>query len=271
MIVSGLSVRGVIVAEEEGGRRGIGRFAEKNGPGGSRRQLWMEYRRESARANGDVMKDLAEGTGGTFFHNNNDLEVGFERLAAAPEFSYVLGFSSADLKKDGSYHSLKVHVSTRKGVTVEARRGYYALVPDTRDNAAAEDIADAVFSRDEITDIPAILQVGYSRPYAGDAATVQLLAKIDVTSLHYRKSATRSNDSLRAVAALFDPDGGYVAGATETVTLKLLDETLAQKDPALTLRWEFPDIKPGSYQIRLVINEPGSKAMTTMNRPLKIL
>jgi VWFA-related protein len=39
-----------------------------------------------------VMKDLAEGTGGTFFHNNN-LDTGFERVTAAPEFSYVLGFS----------------------------------------------------------------------------------------------------------------------------------------------------------------------------------
>jgi hypothetical protein len=68
VIVSGLSVRGVIVAEEEqdvAQARGSARRAPPSqfSPG----QLWLRYRRESARADGDVIKDLAEGTGGVFF------------------------------------------------------------------------------------------------------------------------------------------------------------------------------------------------------------
>ena len=51
----------------------------------------------------------------------------------------------------------------------------------------------------------------------------------------------------------------------------VLDETLARSDPALTLHWDFPDIKLGDYVVRLVVREPETKSMTTINRPLKIL
>ena len=91
VIIDGLSVRGVIVAEEEEEvARHVNISRQAPPKASSPDQSWIRYRRESARANEDVMKDMAEGTGGTFFHNNNDLRVGFERLAAIPEFSYVL-------------------------------------------------------------------------------------------------------------------------------------------------------------------------------------
>src|SRR5260370_7402631 len=45
----------------------------------------------------NVMADLAEGTGRTFFRNNNDLAAGFTRVPPAPEFSYLLGFSPPQL------------------------------------------------------------------------------------------------------------------------------------------------------------------------------
>jgi hypothetical protein len=83
-------------------------------------------------------------------------------------------------------------------------------------------------------DIPVVLQTGYSKPNTGNSAKVLVTAKIDMAALHLRKAAGRSLDSLRAVAALFDPDGGYVNGAAKTVNLRLTDVTLKQKDPAIT-------------------------------------
>ena len=49
--------------------------------------------RTEALAKRDVMAEVAANTGGRFFENSNDLRGGFERLAAAPEYVYVLGFS----------------------------------------------------------------------------------------------------------------------------------------------------------------------------------
>src|SRR6267154_359566 len=51
-----------------------------------------------------VLRDFAQSTGGTFFHNSNDLAGGMQQLGAAPEVSYLLGYSPQDQKMDGKYH-----------------------------------------------------------------------------------------------------------------------------------------------------------------------
>ena len=75
----------------------------------------------------EVLADLAYGTGGTFFHNNNDMNEGFRRTADAPEYVYVLGFSPQKL--DGKFHKLKVKLKGPERLNVQARQGYYALKP----------------------------------------------------------------------------------------------------------------------------------------------
>jgi VWFA-related protein len=73
----------------------------------------------------NAMSELANGTGGTFFQNNNDLEAGFKTLMAQPEYLYLLEISLKDVKQTGSYHSLKV-TTDQPGLSVQARRGYFA-------------------------------------------------------------------------------------------------------------------------------------------------
>ena len=73
----------------------------------------------------DVMSELADGTGGSFFHNSNDVRAGFKSLTDAPEVVYVLELSLDGVKPDGSYHHLKVEVD-REGMRLQARQGYSA-------------------------------------------------------------------------------------------------------------------------------------------------
>ncbi len=73
-----------------------------------------------------MLEELADGTGGIFFHNNNDIDEGFKRVAASPEYSYTLAFSPHDVKFDGRFHKLKVEVNDGSNLTVQARKGYYA-------------------------------------------------------------------------------------------------------------------------------------------------
>jgi VWFA-related protein len=83
----------------------------------------------SAAAGEDVLAALADATGGAFFHDNNDLAEGFRRVAARPEYVYVLGFSPRDLKPDGKFHDLRVTLKDPGKLTLRARRGYYAPKP----------------------------------------------------------------------------------------------------------------------------------------------
>ena len=84
--------------------------------------------RSKAVGSENVMAELAAGTGGTFFHNNNDLNGGLRLLMASPEYVYVLECPLSDVKQDGSYHPLHVNVAA-KNVTIQARAGYFAAKP----------------------------------------------------------------------------------------------------------------------------------------------
>jgi len=81
----------------------------------------------------------------------------------------------------------------------------------------------------------------------------------------FQKFADRSQDSLRAIVAVFNTDDAYVTGIAENVKLNLTDEVLASKDPAATLHWDF-EVEPGRYVVRLILREMETKAMTALNR-----
>jgi VWFA-related protein len=74
------------------------------------------------------LSDLADGTGGTFIHNSNDLEAGFKSLAGEPGTVYLLELSLDNVKPDATFHRLKVEV-IRDGLRLQARRGYFMPKP----------------------------------------------------------------------------------------------------------------------------------------------
>jgi VWFA-related protein len=82
-----------------------------------------EIRRRTMEASENPLSELADGTGGTFFHNSNDLDTGLQELAAAPEHLYLIDISPANLKPDGAYHRLKVKVN-QPSLQIQARHGY---------------------------------------------------------------------------------------------------------------------------------------------------
>ena len=88
----------------------------------------------------DVLAQVAEGTGGEFFHNNNDLRAGFGRLAGSPG-AYILAFAPTDLKPDGKFHRLKVTLAEKvSAYSVQARRGYFAPRNEAEARAEANEV-----------------------------------------------------------------------------------------------------------------------------------
>jgi VWFA-related protein len=73
-----------------------------------------------------TLAEIADGTGGQFFNNNNDLSAGMRKMLLPPEVSYVLTFSPKELKADGTFHALKVTLASGHGLTIQARKGYSA-------------------------------------------------------------------------------------------------------------------------------------------------
>jgi len=229
-----------------------------------------QYQRDSALADEDVMAELADATGGTFFHNSNDLGDGLRRLTAQPEFIYLLGFSPQNLRFDGSFHGLKVTLRNPAGLSVQARRGYSAPKHDIDPEQEAKDeVREAVFSREELHDIPIDLNLQYFKS-SDVQAKLSVLARIDIRNLRYRKAGDRNNDNLTIVAGVFDRNGNFISGMEKTVELRLRDETLA-KLPAsgINIRNTF-DLTPGSYVLRLVVRDAEGQTMAARNGAVQI-
>jgi VWFA-related protein len=223
-----------------------------------------------ASANSDVMAEFASATGGKFFENDNGLEQGLKLLASQPEVIYVLGFAPQNLKMDGSYHSLKVTLKNPSGLEVQARRGYYAPkhLADPEEQAKQE-IQEAVFSRDEIGDIPVNLNLQFFKSSAA-SAKVTVVAKIDIRNLRYRKAEGRNDNTLTVISGLFDRNGNFVAGIQKTVEMRLKDETLAGAPASgITVR-SVLDVVPGSYMVRLVVRDSEGQTMAARNGAVQI-
>jgi VWFA-related protein len=99
--------------------------AGDSGGGALETHLSVQYRQAAALASEDLLSALADGTGGAFSHDNNDLESGLTKLLSNLERVYLLQFSLKDVKRDGTYHRLTVKVD-QPHLKVQARRGYFA-------------------------------------------------------------------------------------------------------------------------------------------------
>jgi VWFA-related protein len=232
--------------------------------------LKIQYQSASASANSDVMATLADGTGGTFFQNNNDLDEGLRRVSTAPEYYYVLGFTPQNLKLDGNFHGLKVTVKSPEKLTIQARRGYFAPrhVADPTQQAK-EEIDDALFSQEELHDLPVGLHTQFFKSSEADAK-LTVLAHVDVKQLRFRKAEGRNWNDLTVVSALFDRNGVFLQGSEKTLQMRLKDETLQNKlGSGITMRASF-DVKPGSYLVRLVVRDSEGRLMSAENGAVEI-
>jgi hypothetical protein len=231
------------------------------------------YSRQGAEAQSDVLAEMADGTGGKFFENNNDLDQGMRELAAAPEYHYVIAFSPQNLKLDGSFHSLKVTVKTTPpmSLNIQARKGYYA--PKKASNAeetARGEIEESVFSRDELSELPVELHTQFFKTSEKDA-TIAVVCRMDPRHIQFKKADGRNLNVLTVVSAIFDRNGNFISGIEKTVDLKIKDETLGKlmASGVMTVKSNF-SVPPGSYMIRLVVRDSEGQMMSALNGAVAI-
>ena len=225
---------------------------------------------ESARRQTDGMRDLALDTGGIFFNNNNDLDAGFRKVAGVPAAYYLLAFSPQNLKLDGQFHPIQVKLVALKGLTVQARRGYFApRKPTDATEQEKEEIREAVFSQDESHELPIDVHTQFFMKTETDAR-ITVLTRIDLRPLQFRKEGDRNVDKLTFVTALFDQDGHEISGQEKTLEFHMHDATLLRYlQSGITMRNLF-DVKPGTYLVRAVVRDSESGHISGLNRTVEI-
>ncbi|HEY4088187.1 MAG TPA: VWA domain-containing protein [Bryobacteraceae bacterium] len=218
----------------------------------------------------DVIADLAQGTGGAFYHGTNNFDEGMARVAAAPQYIYVLGFSPRDLKLDGKFHTLKVTLKNKKGYELQVRKGYYAASSATSPQAqATQQIEDAFFSRDEIHNVPAVLQTQYFKGDNGDV-TLSAVTKIDAKKLTFKKVNDRNTNDVTVVTGIFDSDGNYISGQQKILQMRFLDRTLQTRlNSGIAVEHTFA-VHPGRYTVRMVIRDAEGQSISAQSSVVDI-
>jgi VWFA-related protein len=225
----------------------------------------MQYDTTNFQNLSDAMGAIASGTGGIFFHNNNDLDLGFREAGTLPEVSYILAFTPQELKSDGSFHKIKVSLTQKAPLVLQARRGYFAPKKATDPIQQAEDdIKEAVFSQQEMQEIPIQLRTQFFKP-EGQNAKLSVLTHVDLKSVHFQKEAGRNIDSVTIVTVLFDNSGNYVTAQRKIVHLRLLDATVPKvAKSGINIKTSL-DVKPGTYNIREVVRDMQGQISATNN------
>ena len=223
------------------------------------------FRVQAQFQSGQVLAGIAASTGGRYFHNRNDLDVALSQALEAPELTYLLGFRPQKAIPDGKFHNLKVKVENGRKYQIQATNGYYASnKPRDPEEAAKQEVREALFSRDEITGLPVQLKAQLLKT---DETSAQLavLTHLDVGSMRLRKMDGRSCDDLVVAAGVFNTNGQLVDGQLKEIALKLGDSTLEKMShTGLTLKIVF-SVKPGTYRVRSVVRDSEENLLAARN------
>jgi len=257
---------------------------------------------------GDVLDELAYGTGGEFVHNNNDLQAGFEKLAGHPA-EYTLAFAPADLKLDGKFHALKVALTEKqKGYSILARKGYFAVaeapiavaaqpksppgsMPESRSPAATQPVAaqppamqpkaadpeaqeqeqiqNALRSKTDSTGLAAGLEASPSEG-GGETRALAATVHLDTKALPLRKEAGHSFDTLTFAVAVFDAGDNLVELKQRRANVNLSDDQLPEfLDDGIDVNMIF-EAKPGNYRLRVMVFEANEQRMAACSRAVVV-
>jgi VWFA-related protein len=214
---------------------------------------------------------LSSATGGFSVRNQNDLGRGLERIGAESRVYYLLGFAPdrADVKP-GSFRRLEVKVS-RPGVTVRARRGYYAGgLPGTDTDAAGggakaqarftdgvDAIDRAAESPYELGSIPLRVANLTFADASPDTAVVNLVVEADLRAFQFAKKDASLTDVLDLRMLTTELGTNATERYERKVEMTFPATTAFGPESWHVLSQEF-HLKPGRYQARVAVRDANS-------------
>jgi VWFA-related protein len=202
---------------------------------------------------------LALDTGGYAVRNTNDLTDGVERIAVESRSYYLLGFSP-DVPRDGRFRRLEVK-STRRGLNVRARRGYYAPSDAPPDPAARADrdpqFQEALDSAAFRDDIPLRMTALVLGETGTGAVRALVVADVDVEKVSFAEADGRLVGALDVLLVVAQRETAEFQRSDQRVDLARKGGSSSSPTRWYTLVREF-DLKPGGHQARLVVRDPAT-------------
>lgn len=222
------------------------------------------------------LDQLAQGTGGIFFHDNNDLNQGLANALDDMSSYYLLGYQPQREDFDQvrglpKFHKIEVKV-LRAGLQVRSRNGFVGVPdpPAASESSARESREDelrrALFSPFQANGFPVHLSAFYSAAEGGAKKTHRLqttlrtLMVIDARGLKPEDIAGgKKRLILDVLAGIWGENDKAITEVDKTFTI---EKTPAEMERAvsqgLAVEIDVPVPTPGGYQLRSAVREPAS-------------
>ena len=216
-------------------------------------------------ASQDTLASLASDTGGRTFFDTNDFAGAYERVVQDSSVYYVLGYTSANIAKDGKFRRVRVTVS-RPDLRVEHRSGYYA----DRDfrHAGRQDrelqLQDQLLTDLSARDFPVWVQSAHFRT-GENRFYVPLSIAVPGSALPLARSGDQERTSLDLVGVVRDEAKRAVARIRDTLNVSGSDV----KKKSVQYRTGFT-LPPGTYRLKVVVRENAGGAFGSFETDLTV-
>ena len=215
-----------------------------------------------------ALRMVAEDTGGVAVVGTNNLTGMYKEIVRDTSTYYLLGYTPAIEHRDGKFHDIRVRLK-RPGLTVRARKGYFAPRPDAPaavERPLPEGVSTA--ARDALRmplPVRGLTIDVFSAPFKGvdGKSTVVIGGQI--------AGALRLSDGERMTVSyqIFDLEGALQKGEYKVFTLNPTPETRARTEETGLRFVERVELPPGRYELRLVADQPDG-ALGSVVVPLEI-
>jgi VWFA-related protein len=217
-----------------------------------------------------VLKDLADATGGQACIGDNDLGDCVKKAVDDASSYYELGYypDAGDFR--GEYHHITVK-TTQPGVHLSYREGYYARPLDAAENKAAPGPQDAdprlrqAACEDPLTSTAILLM---AKPITPDeAGAAKYFLAIDARMLSFTPQEAGIRELGVAVAACtFDKTGQPLQYLQKNSLAKLNAEQFTVASRGITQTFQFSP-KPGVARVRLLVRDSASGRIGSVDIP----
>jgi VWFA-related protein len=215
---------------------------------------------------GEGAAGLANDTGGFAVRNVNDLTAGVSRIGRESSRYYLLGFNPVDIPLDGRFRKIEVKVRG-KGLTVRARRGYYApgtaAKAEKRPEKGEADLQVAFDAPGFLDAIPLRMTSYVMQETTLGRARVLMVADIDVSKLAYQDAEGKSTAVLDTLLAVAHRDSGEIQRDDQKVDLERRPGVVAAGPAWYQVVRDF-DLTAGGYQAKLVVRDAQSRRIGTV-------
>jgi VWFA-related protein len=238
----------------------------------------MDLRRASYGDSQDPLHYMAQGTGGFFVRNRNDLGKGVQSVLDDQKGYYLIGFrpdeSVFEPEKGGRrFNELKVKVK-RPGMQVRARSGFLGVTEEEAKSVRStplRQLVGALASPFAAGDVP----VRLTSLFVGDAAhglSVNSLMHIDMSNVRFTEEADGWQKAVIDLFAITFGEGGEmvdVVNRTETVHARA-EALESVRSDGLVYTMRVPVKKPGAYQLRIAVRDVADEKLGSASQYVEV-